>query len=63
MTTTTRPECDTCQKVLSIAQAVVMVVGGVTYVMCLDCALSQLEGNDSVSVSVDLLRRLRDGIL
>ena len=34
-----------------------------TYVMCLDCALSQLEGNDSVSVSVALLRRLRDGIL
>ena len=61
MTTTTRPECDTCHKVMSIAQAVVMVVGGVTYVMCLDCALSQLE--DSVSVSVDLLRRLRDGIL
>ena len=29
MTTTTRPECDTCQKVLSIAQAVVMVVAGV----------------------------------
>ena len=37
----------------------------VTYVLCLDCALSQLEDDDSVSVSVsvDLLRRLRDGIL
>ena len=64
MTTTTRPECDTCQKVLSIAQAVVMVVAGVTYVVvCLDCALSQLEDDDSVSVSVALLRRLRDGTL
>ena len=61
--TTTRPECDTCGKVMSVTQAVVMVVAGVTYVMCLDCALSQLEDDDSVSVSVDLLRRLRDGTL
>ena len=38
-----------------------MVVAGVTYVLCLDCTLSQLEDDDSVSV--DLLRRLRDGIL
>ena len=62
MTTRTRPECDTCHKVMSIAQAVVMVVAGVTYVLCLDCALSQLD-DDSVSVSVDLLRRLREGTL
>ena len=40
-----------------------MVVAGVTYVLCLDCTLSQLEDDDSVSVSVDLLRRMRDGIL
>ena len=63
MTTITRPECDTCHKPLSVAQAVVMVVAGVTYVLCLDCGLSQLEDDDSVSVSVDLLRRMRDGIL
>ena len=50
MTTTIRPEYDTCHKVMSIAQAVVMVVAGVTYVL-------------SVSVSVDLLRRLRDGLV
>ena len=43
MTTPTRPECDTCHKVMTIAQAVVMVVAGVTYVMCLDCTLFQLE--------------------
>ena len=61
--TTTRPECDTCGKVMSINQAVVMVVAGVNYVLCLDCALSQLEDDDSVSVSVNLLRRLRDGAL
>ena len=54
--TTTRPECDTCHKPLSIAQAVVMAVAGVNYVLCLDCALSQLEDDDGVSVSVDLLR-------
>ena len=63
MTTITRPECDTCHKVMSIAQAVVMVVAGVTYGLCLDCALSQLEDDDSVSVSVGLLRRMRDGTL
>ena len=40
-----------------------MVVAGVTYVMCLDCTLSQLEDDDSASVSVDLLWRMRDGIL
>ena len=59
----TRPESDTCSKSLSVAQAVVMVVAGVTYVLCIDHALSQMEDDDSVSVSVDLLRRLRDGIL
>ena len=32
MTTPTHPECETCNKVMSIAQAVVMVVAGVTYV-------------------------------
>ena len=51
MATATRPECDTCHKVMSIAQAVILVVAGVTYVLCLDCTLSQLEDDDSVSVS------------
>ena len=63
MTTKTRPECDTCHQVRSIAQAVVMVVAGVTHVLCLDCTLSELEDDDSVSVSVDLLRRLRNGVI
>ena len=40
---TTQPESDTCHKPLSVAQAVVMVVAGVTYVLCLDCTLYQLE--------------------
>ena len=55
--------CDTCHKPLSVAQAVVMVVAGVTYVLCLDCTLPLLEDDDSVSVSMDLLRRLRDGVI
>ena len=63
MATSTRPECDTCHEVMTIAQAVVMVVADVTDVLCLDCALSQLEDDDSVSVSVDLLQRMKDGTL
>ena len=63
MATATRPECDGCHKVMTISQAVVMVVSGVNYILCLDCTLSQLEDDDNVSVSVGLLRRLRDGIL
>ena len=40
-----------------------MVVNGVTYVLCLDCNLSQLEDADSVSVSAGLLRRMKEGTL
>ena len=32
MATTIRPECDTYNKVMSISQAVVFIVAGVTYV-------------------------------
>ena len=39
-----------------------MVIAGVTYVLCPDCTLSHLD-DDSVSVSVALLRRLRDGVV
>ena len=63
MTTATQPKCDNCGKSLSIVQAVVSVVADVTFVLCLDCTLSRLPDDDSVSVSVDLLRRMRDGIL
>ena len=47
---------------MTSAQAAVMMIVGVTYVLCLDCILSHLD-DDSVSVSVDLLRRLRDGVV
>ena len=53
MTTTIRPEYDTCHKVMSISQAVIMVVASVTYVLNISV----------ISVSVDLLRRLRDGLV
>lgn len=46
MTRATRSECGTCPKVMSVAQAVAMVVAGVAYVLCLDCTLSQLEDNN-----------------
>ena len=33
-------------------------------VYCLDCAISQVQPDtEAVSVSIDLLRRLKDGIL
>ena len=63
MTTETRPKCETCGKLMSMAQAVVALVAGATFIFCLDCAVSQLTDDDSVSISVDLLRRLKDGIL
>ena len=39
---------------MSIAQTVVMVIADLSYVLCMDCALSQLEDEDIVSVSVGL---------
>ena len=51
-------------KVMTTAWAMAMVVADLTYILLyLDCALSQLEDDDSVSVSVDLLRRLRNGVI
>ena len=63
MTAATHRKCDRCPELLTISDAVVLVAAGVTFVLCLDCTLSQLPDDDSVSVSVDLLRRLRDGEL
>ena len=63
MTIPYRTSCDDCLKTLSREQAVVMRVAGVTYIQCLDCILSHLEDEDRVEVSVDLLRRLKNGIL
>ena len=57
--------CDDCGKVLSREQTVVSIIARVTFCRCLDCTLAPeivLE-SESVSVSVSLLRRLRDGVL
>ena len=48
---------------MTSTQAAVMVIAGVTYVLCPDCTPSHLDDDDSVSVSVALLRRLRDGVV
>ena len=63
MTNPARTSCDNCLKTLSKEQAVVMHVAGVTYIQCLDCILAHLDEEDGVEVSVDLLRRLKDGVL
>ena len=63
MTIPARTSCDYCLKTLSREQALAMRVAGVTYIQCLDCILALLEEEDRVEVSVDLLRRLKDGIL
>ena len=57
--------CNDCGKVLSQDQVVMSVMCGVIHGRCLDCTLgpeNALE-SDRVSISVDLLRRLRDGVL
>ena len=63
MTQPFRPQCDTCGKVMSRNQAVMKTLPPVLYVACVDCALDHLEEDDAVTVSVDLLRRIRDGVL
>ena len=57
--------CDDCGKVLSREQTVVSVIAEVTFCRCLDCALAPeiTPESENVSVSVNLLRRLRDGLL
>ena len=62
-----RPEihCDDCGKVLSRDQTVVSIIAQVAFCRCLDCTLAPeiAMESESVSVSVSLLRRLRDGVL
>ena len=58
--------CAFCRKTLSGEQSVGLTHQGEPGVWCLDCAISDrvgLEGAARLSVSVDLLRRLRDGAL
>ena len=58
--------CAFCRKTLSGEQSVGLTPQGEPGVWCLDCVISDrvgLEGAARLSVSVDLLRRLRDGAL
>ena len=58
--------CAFCRKTLSGEQSVGLTHQGKPGVWCLDCAISDSVGLEDVarlSVSVDLLRRLRDGAL
>ena len=58
--------CDFCRKTISAEQSVARFHEGQLRVWCLDCAISDsvgLEDAARVNVSVDLLRRLRDGAL
>ena len=58
--------CAFCRKTISGEQSVGLTHQGEPGVWCLDCAISDsvgLEDTARLSVSVDLLRRLRDGAL
>ena len=58
--------CAFCRKTLSAEQSVARFHEGQLRIWCLDCAISDsvdLEDAARVSVSVDLIRRLRDGAL
>ena len=51
--------CTWCNKAMSAEQTV--VAGDLRY--CVDCTMTPGGDSDRVDVSVDLLRRLRDGVL
>ena len=51
--------CTGCGKAISAEQTV--VAGDLPY--CVDCTMSSGGDSDRVDISVDLLRRLRDGVL
>ena len=66
------PDCENCEKTMSVNQAVVPVtrepdtLGNTAHVYCLHCTVSEsvgLDDDESVSVSVDLLKRLIDGVV
>ena len=63
MTASRSPQCETCGLSMSRGEAVVKVVGGVIYIACLGCVLENLEDDDSVFVSVWMLRGLKNGTM
>ena len=64
------PDCECCEKTMSVNQAVVAVIQDpctlerTAHVYCLDCTVSEGVGLDEdESVSVDLMKRLIDGVV
>ena len=66
------PDCEYCEKTITVNQAVVTLTGDVdaaekrAHVYCLHCTVSEsvgLDEDDSVSISMDLLKRLIDGVV
>ena len=66
------PDCEYCEKTITVNQAVVAVTPDpyaleiIAHVYCLQCTVSEsvgLDDDESVSVSVDLLKRLIDGVV
>ena len=57
-----RGHCDTCRKIFSRNQTILFQAD---LALCLDCVIGPggLAADDRVEVSVDLLRRLKDGVL
>ena len=66
------PDCEYCEKTMSVNQAVVTVIPdpytleSIAHVYFLHCTVSEsvgLDDDERVSVSVDLLKRLIDGVV
>ena len=66
------PDCEYCQKTMSVNEAVVAVIPdpytleSTAHVYCLQCTVSKsvgLDDDESVSVSVDILKRLIHGVV
>ena len=54
--------CKRCEKSMSREQSVV-VLGRESCAYCLDCAVGIIAEDEWVVVTIDLLKRLRDGVL
>ena len=66
------PDCEYCEKTMSVNQAVVAVIPNpytlesIAHVYFLHCTVSEsvgLDDDERVSVSVDLLKRIIDGVV
>ena len=63
MATAARRECDTRPRVLTVVQAVGMVVADVNYILGPECALPRHDDEGSVRVPVIPFQSMRDGVV